>query len=723
MTIAGRGRPLVLAWTAFQPRSQALAQALGGSAEFVTGRRRRGPTPLPLRYARAARQTWGRLSRERPGLVVAISPPFLCPLVAWIWCRLHSARLVIDCHTGAFHGSRWAWARPVSKWLARRADLVTLHTESHRAEVVGWGAKGMLLPDDVPGPDQAEPVPAPGRPVVLVAGSMDDNEPVEAAIEAARLLPEVEVRLTGDRDRLPSDLVRSAPANVVFTGWLAYPRFLGELLVADVAAAFSVDPHIMNRAAFEAVGLGRALVLSDLPGLRDRFGSAAVFCANEPQAMAAALRDALQRRQELERQSVTLQSDLEAQRQAALELMGSLLRSSPRRLLMVSQHPFDNPTLARNVDCLLEQGWELDVYCSAKPGLEQAAPRPGLHVRMLRPLRAAEGSGTVAHRRSGALWYPIEYVAFFLRVLPRATWLSFRHRYDCVQVDNVPDFLVFVAAAARLRGARVVHFMYEVMPEMTASLLHVADDHPLVRLVSWQERRATAWADRVVTVAEAGRRRLEARGVDPAKVVVIPNTRPASATSLPPPAASKRPEGPTLVTHGTLLKRYGVQVAIRALRELRPRWPELTLQVLGEGEYRPVLEELVVELDLQDAVQFTGFLPWEDAMARVRSATVGVVPVLADGYGQLLLPNKLFEYVASGVPAVCSRLPIISEYFPADSLGYFEEGDPAGLAAQVDRLLQDPRLRASQAAAARQAVEAVSWERVSGDYLAALQPA
>ena len=42
----------------------------------------------------------------------------------------------------------------------------------------------------------------------------------------------------------------------------------------------------MNRAAFEAVGLGRPLVLTDFPGLRERFGEAALLSTNEPARMA-----------------------------------------------------------------------------------------------------------------------------------------------------------------------------------------------------------------------------------------------------------------------------------------------------------------------------------------------------------------------------------------------------------------------------------------------------
>ncbi|MFZ0217212.1 MAG: hypothetical protein WAM30_14870, partial [Candidatus Dormiibacterota bacterium] len=53
------------------------------------------------------------------------------------------------------------------------------------------------------------------------------------------------------------------------------------------------DTHIMNRAAFEAAGLGRPLVLSDLAGLRARFGEGAIYAANDPPEMARSLRLAL----------------------------------------------------------------------------------------------------------------------------------------------------------------------------------------------------------------------------------------------------------------------------------------------------------------------------------------------------------------------------------------------------------------------------------------------
>lgn len=708
---------VVVAWCPQQPRTVALAAALGGEALLLGGGRRGGRARLALRYLRDGIRTWRRLSGCDPDVVVAVSPPVFTPLVAWAWCRARGRRLVIDCHTGAFHSREWGWSLPIHRWLARRAEVTLLHTEAMEAEVQGWGARALLLPDDVPDPGRAEQRPRGTRPRVLVAGALDATEPVEAAIEAARLMPGVDLLFTGDRDRVDPELRRAAPANVVFTGWLDHPRFLGEMLAADVVAAFSCDPQVMNRAAFEAVGMSRPLVLSDQPGLRARLDGVALFCRNEGPAMADAMLRAIADRDAMTDRSRAAQERLRAQHTGSVERLRSILDaprmprprlgSRPRglRVLMISQHPFpSNPTLRRNVEHLLRQGATVDVVCTTDH-LEHSR-QPGLRIHAVR----------LAHRRL-AMWYPLEYLAFFAAALPRVCRLSLRTRYDVVQVDNLPDFLVFAALPARLRGARVVLFMYELMPELTASRLGVRTGHPVVRLSHRLESVATRWAGHVVVVTEHCRRTLVERGVEPHKLSVVPNTQAGVGHHVREDLATGRP---SMIIVTTLIERYGVHVALEALARLRTEWPELTLDVLGEGEARPQLEQLARDLGVAGRVHFRGYVPWGEAMQRVRDATLGIVPVIDDGYGSWLLPNKLLEYVSHGVPAVCSRLTTMVDYFPEGSVAYFDPGSSAGLADQVDRLLRDPEERRRQTQRAREAYEAVRWENVAAHYDAAL---
>src|SRR5262249_41236969 len=162
------------------------------------------------------------------------------PLIAWLWCSMNGARLVMDCHTAAFNSTKWGWTKPIHRWLAPRLNAVSLHTEGAYDEVRHWTDRALLLPDDVPVRAATDPrselrarVGGP-RPRVVVAGSFNSDEPVVASIEAARLLPDVELLFTGNTALLPPEVLADAPENTVFTGWLQYSRFLDALEGADV---------------------------------------------------------------------------------------------------------------------------------------------------------------------------------------------------------------------------------------------------------------------------------------------------------------------------------------------------------------------------------------------------------------------------------------------------------------------------------------------------------
>jgi len=269
------------------------------------------------------------LEDRMPSTVLVATPPVTAPLVAWLWCRIRKRALVIDCHTGAFHSWKWRWSLALLRFFARRSTVSLTHTNEDEAEVRSWGAPALLLPDDVPRASHASARASAENPRVVVAGSLDGNEPVEAVLAAARLMPEVEVLLTGDTDRVPARVRHTASANATFTGWLPYSTFLGGRRSADEEAVFSTDPHIMNRAAFEAVGLGRPLVLSDLPAVRSRFGDAALFASNDPDAMAAAVRSALAQGQYLAAKSTQLGERLRIQHQQALGRLRMLLEVGP----------------------------------------------------------------------------------------------------------------------------------------------------------------------------------------------------------------------------------------------------------------------------------------------------------------------------------------------------------------------------------------------------------
>ncbi len=320
----------MVTWCRFQPRTQALAAALGAKPFHIFGALHgRGRALLPLRYLVDAVCTWRLMNGQRPATVVAASPPVFLSLLAWLWGTLHRRQLVVDCHTGTFHSRRWHWALPMQRAILRRARAVLVHSEADERLVAGWRAPVMLLPDDLPQSSDAVADARGARPRILIAGRLDVDEPVASVMAAAALLPEVELRFTGDSAHLPAALRAGMPPNVILTGFLAYPAFLREMASADVVGVFTTNPHVMSRAAFEAIGLGRPLVLSDSEGLRHRFARAALFSSHDPEVLAATLRQALYEQQSLSEKSRWLSNVLRRQRDDALVQLRLLLDPRP----------------------------------------------------------------------------------------------------------------------------------------------------------------------------------------------------------------------------------------------------------------------------------------------------------------------------------------------------------------------------------------------------------
>lgn len=173
-----------------------------------------------------------------------------------------------------------------------------------------------------------------------------------------------------------------------------------------------------------------------------------------------------------------------------------------------------------------------------------------------------------------------------------------------------------------------------------------------------------------------------------------------------------------LIYHGSLTSRYGVDLLIRAVNSLREELPGLRLLIHGGGPARAGLERLAEELRLTDRVKFsTTFVPTRDLPALIAQGDVGVVPYLRDVFTDGILPTKLMEYAALGIPVIASRTPAIQAYFDEDMVQYFTPGDHGELAGCIVKLHQAGRRRAELAANAEEFNRRYNWEILAPQYV------
>jgi len=86
-------------------------------------------------------------------------------------------------------------------------------------------------------------------------------------------------------------------------------------------------------------------------------------------------------------------------------------------------------------------------------------------------------------------------------------------------------------------------------------------------------------------------------------------------------------------------------------------------------------------------------VPIERLVPALQGAGVGVIPLLEDRFTNYMLPTKLLESVAMGVPVICSDLLSVRDYFREHQIRYVTPGDAEDLAAALQHLLSDSRLR------------------------------
>ena len=353
---------------------------------------------------------------------------------------------------------------------------------------------------------------------------------------------------------------------------------------------------------------------------------------------------------------------------------------------IVRHNYYPDSHVRRDAEALANAGYDVNVVALRRPGQPARDVLNGVTIHRL----------PVEHRRGSPLRYAWEYLSFACLAFLTVTRLHLRKRLRVVEVDNMPDILVFSALVPKLTGVPVILYIFDNMPELLTHIRKVPARHPLVRLLALCERVSAAFADHVLVTQESARQVVIRRGIPPEKVSVVLNS--ADEAIFQPRAPRPAADGSfEIVTHGVVLERYGIQILIDALPRLLAAVPGARVQIFGEGEYRAVLEARARDRGVADRVDFRGFAPQRELLDALARADVGYVGMLCD----LMLSNKLMEYVAVGVPAVVARWPTFVHYFPEDSAAYFRAGDPDDLAAVLIGIHRDPE--AAQARARRAA--------------------
>jgi glycosyltransferase involved in cell wall biosynthesis len=290
-----RPRVSFIAWAEDTGRAHEVARALGGEACVLYWLRIVWKPLVPLRYLLNAFGTCGYLLSRRPRAVIVTNPPIFPALIALFYCTVTKAPLLLDSHPSAFGDAPIAkQAAGIHAWLARHATTTMVTVPELAKIVTAWGGQADIVHEAAPAhrSSPARPLSGPAR--IVYIGRFAGDEPTAEVVEAARLVPEAHVLITGDVRKCPAPLLRSAPSNVTFTGFLEGDDYDRALERADVIMVLTRHPLAVNRGAYEAVYFERPLIISDLPAMTPLFPYA-ISVHNDSAGIARGIKSAIER--------------------------------------------------------------------------------------------------------------------------------------------------------------------------------------------------------------------------------------------------------------------------------------------------------------------------------------------------------------------------------------------------------------------------------------------
>lgn len=367
-----------------------------------------------------------------------------------------------------------------------------------------------------------------------------------------------------------------------------------------------------------------------------------------------------------------------------------------------------DPRVRKEAEALSVRGDMIDFICLRKDGEKQCDYVNGVNLYRLSQRR---------YRGSNKIAYIIGYVSFFISAFKILTSLFMKKKYDVIHINTLPDFLVFCAIIPKLFGTKILLDIHDLTPELLTSKFHLKEKHHITKILKTIESRSVKFASYVITPTLPLKNTLLRRSITNSKCSVIMNLPDNKIFNREKFRVKTNSDIFSLVYHGTVVERYGLDVAIKAISLVKDKIPNIKFYVYGEGDALPSLFSLTERLKLKNKIYFSErFVPWEKIPKLIGNKDIGISPRRKDKVTDTALSTKLLEYVAMGIPVIVSETTLTAKYFDNSMVMFFEAGNEEDLAKKIFYLYKNPKKRKKLVQNADMFNQDYNWEKEKQKY-------
>lgn len=322
-------------WAKEVKLSQFLANSLGAELvlsfkeEWLWGMK----APALIRYILQSVDTYKRLKGIKPKAVFVQNPPIFAVAVVWFYCIFNNAKFVIDTHTAGFLDRKWIFFHCLHRFFAKRAAFNTVHNYKNLEIIKGWGIENgrvlqfynpkreeILLPETVLPENLLQTLEeSAAKPKIFMVNRFANDDAWQEVVNAAKLMPEAMVFITGNDKKISQEIIKTFPSNVALTGYLPHAQFIKLMDGCDVVLALTKRKDTVLWSVREIMALQKPFVTTDSDVIRHYYGSVGIFTNHETADLKSKIEQALNSQNEvkekiksfLEKDKIRFERDIE----------------------------------------------------------------------------------------------------------------------------------------------------------------------------------------------------------------------------------------------------------------------------------------------------------------------------------------------------------------------------------------------------------------------------
>lgn len=356
------------------------------------------------------------------------------------------------------------------------------------------------------------------------------------------------------------------------------------------------------------------------------------------------------------------------------------------RIAFLTHEPFYPPSGGGSAEAvylveeMARRGHEVHVFGPKIPDAEAVGKRFGV---ILRQFEKWEMGRYAKLRNFKYLAYP-----FFLERMVIAA--ARQTKFDLIFSQHAISAVAAGKLKKQLRLPVVMNFPDLLTGFMETWPAYVAPRPVVQALMRYEISLPVRYeVDGVCAISDEFTDRLAARGYPREKVCPIYYGYDAAAfplrTELPPAG-----QPPVVVMHGSFDAHHLGNIAFDAVKTVAAKKPETIFRFVGKrtAGLEKFLQRAAAIPNFKADVP--GFTPYAEVSSKLASATVGIVPYEESAGTHCAFVAKIVEYVATGLPTVCTPLKSVQGYFKNDPLVKFAAFDGENFGRKILEWLESP---------------------------------